>query len=84
MTLLESIPEAARRVDYTIVEKSQTCDEGRCLLGGAVAYHSGLPEYATFDLVHSSSALQYVRDWPRTLEHLAGYRADFVLLSPHP
>ena len=81
LTLVESIPEAARRIEYTIVEKPKTCEEGRRLLAGDIGYHSALPEHGTFDLVHSSSALQYVQDWQRVLERLAGYPADFILLS---
>ena len=81
LMLVESIPDAARRIDYTIVDIPQTCEEGRRLFSGAITYHSALPRHGTFDLVHTSSALQYVRDWRRALGLLASYGAEFVLLS---
>lgn len=81
LTLLESIPEATRRVDYAIVDLPKTCEEGRHLFSGAIAYESRLSPHGTFDLVHTSSTLQYVQDWQRALEQLAGYRAEFMLLS---
>jgi putative methyltransferase (TIGR04325 family) len=81
MTLLEAIPMAAERIDYTIVEVPQIATEGRRLLSGAVGYVEALPADGPFDLVHAASAIQYVDEWRGLLTSLAAYRADFILLS---
>lgn len=81
MALIESIPRAADRIDYTIVEVPSVCDEGRKLFSGAVHYVSGLPSQDAFDLVHAASAVQYVDDWKQLLTRLGGYGAEFMLLS---
>ncbi len=81
MTLLESIPHAEERIEYTIVEVPQVGDAGRELFSGRVRYVETLPPGDRFDLVHTASALQYVEDWRRVLGSLAGYQADFMLLS---
>jgi putative methyltransferase (TIGR04325 family) len=81
LTLVESIPHAADRIDYTIVEVPSVAEEGRRVLGAAVRYVDKLPPEDGFDLVHAASALQYVDDWQQAVVSLAAYRADFMLLS---
>jgi putative methyltransferase (TIGR04325 family) len=81
MALVEGIPHAASRIDYTIVDVPPVVDEGRRLLPGAVRYMDALPGEEGFDLVHAASALQYVEDWRMALGALLDYRADFILLS---
>ena len=81
LTLLESLPEAGARVEYTIVEVPQIEDEGRRLFSGRVRYVEALPPAGAFDLVHASSSLQYVADWRLTLRSLGGYGASVMLLS---
>ena len=81
MTLAESIPDADARLDYTIVELPGVCEEGRRLYSGSPRYVHTLPSEESFDLVHASSALQYVGDWQHLLKSFAAYRAEFMLLS---
>ena len=81
MALVEGIPHAATRVDFTIVDLPWTVDEGRRLLPGAVRYMDALPGEEEFDLIYSVSALQYIENWRMTLGALLDCRADFILLS---
>jgi len=81
LALLESIPRVQERVDYAIVEVPQICEEGRRLLSGRVRYVDGFPEGERFDLVDSSSALQYVEDWRGILAALGAHAPEFMLLS---
>lgn len=81
LTLLEAVSRAAERIDYRIVEVASVVDEGRRLFGDTVAYVETLPAEGSFDLVYTSSAMQYVEDWPRLVASLAAYRADSILLS---
>jgi putative methyltransferase (TIGR04325 family) len=81
LTLLESIPRARARIDYTIVELPHITAEGRRLHADRVRYVEALPRGEQFDLVHASSALQYVEDWQQLLISLGGYGARFMLLS---
>ena len=82
LTLSESIPTAAERIHYTIVELPETCDEGRRMFGNTISYLTALPQAkAAFDLVHSSSTLQYVEDWQGALVSLGSYGAEYMLLS---
>jgi putative methyltransferase (TIGR04325 family) len=84
MTLLESVPAAAHRIDYTIVEVSGICDTGRELFArdfGSIRFVTSPPEGARYDLVHCSSMLQYVEDWRGFLRSLGAMQAPYLLLS---
>ena len=81
MVLVEDIPHAASRVDYTIVDVPSVGDERPRLLPWAVRYMDALSGEEGFDLVYAASALQYVENWRMALGALLDYRADFILLS---
>lgn len=86
LTLLESIPGVAERLEYHIVEIPAVCETGRQLFASVprLTFHEHLPEprhARAFTIVYSSSALQYVPDWRNLLAKLAGYGPEVLLLS---
>lgn len=81
LTMAEGMPQYRDDIEYTIVELPDVCEEGRKLHSGLVKYIDKLPENAEFDLVHSSSVLQYFQDWGATLSMLASLRPKYILLS---
>jgi putative methyltransferase (TIGR04325 family) len=81
MALLESLPRAAERIDYTVVEVAGICSVGRNLFGSAITFLEQLPSSGAYDLIHSSSALQYIEDWHATLRELRGFATPWWLLS---
>jgi putative methyltransferase (TIGR04325 family) len=87
MMLLESMPGAAERIDYTVVEVSNICEAGAELFarhGGAIRFATQIPPGKRYDLVHSASALQYVEDWKGLLATLGEFQASHLLLSDVP
>ena len=69
-------------VDYHIVERNAVCIAGTRLFRDDphVHFYSSLPdELRGADIVHVSSALQYVEDYPGLLRKLCEYRAQYIL-----
>jgi len=84
MTLLESLPEAADKVSYTIVEVPEVCKAGEKLHGGeggGVTYLSSIPILTTFDIVHAASSLQYVEKWKEWVSAITKVSPKYILLS---
>jgi len=69
-------------LDYHIVEREAVCSAATRLFGAdsRVHFHSSLPEdLRGVDVVHISSALQYVEHYADVLRRLCAYRAQYVL-----
>ena len=81
MTLIESIPNASGRLDYTIVEVPAVCKIGATVVGEAVTYLSAIPSSGVFDVVHAASSLQYVEHWQALVGGLASLAPKYFLLS---
>jgi len=82
MTLIESIPLASEKIEYTIVEIPEICTAGRELHSSSgLIYLESLPSHGEFDLIHSASALQYIEDWQQVLRSLSNYGTQYMLLS---
>lgn len=82
MTLVESLTEPRKKVDYTIMEVPEVCNAGRELfLLNEISYTADFPPRESFDLLHSASALQYVEDWKAMLKGFASYKSQYILLS---
>ena len=81
--LAKAMPETIGRVDYAIVDVDSISAAGRELFGGerSLAFHSGLPDAASFDIVHAASVVQYVEDWRTLIGRLANYGARFLSLA---
>jgi putative methyltransferase (TIGR04325 family) len=74
----------AARVRYSVVDLEGMCEAGRSLFKGddRIDFHTSIPPLAgQLDIVYSSSALQYVDDYPGTLRKLAALHAKHVLLT---
>ncbi len=83
MVLMKTMPEAVRRVRYTVVEVESIARAGREIFAGldGPEFHSTLPDAARFDIVHAASVLQYIEDWDGLIARLADYGANFVSLA---
>jgi putative methyltransferase (TIGR04325 family) len=81
--LAKTMPGAADRLDYSVVEVDSICRAGRELFAGrkGPTFHSELPAAARFDVVHSASVMQYVEDWQGVIAQLAGYGAPYMSFS---
>lgn len=69
-------------INFHIVESQRVTEEGMRLFehDKRVHFHSTLPAHlADLDIVHMSSALQYVEDYSSLLKTLAGYNAKYFL-----
>ena len=82
LTLIESLPESKKMIDYLIVEVPEVCNSAQELFKDYdIKYINKLPEKDSFDLIHSSSALQYVENWKGILQQFASYKSKYILLS---
>jgi putative methyltransferase (TIGR04325 family) len=82
-----------RSIDYDVVDVENICEAGKELFsdGEGPCFHSDLPPLpgASFDLVHTSSTMQYIEDWRTMVGLLASYRAPYlafedVFVGPFP
>lgn len=79
--LIAALGNARPRIDYHVVDVENICEAGRELFadGEGPCFRFDLPPSMTsFDLVHTSSAMQYVEDWRAMVGLLASYRAPFL------
>jgi len=81
--VLSSLPEWVK-IKFDVVETASACELGRELFADdpRVSFHTELPDRLTsIDIVHISSALQYVSDYRKTLIDLCGFQAAYFLLA---
>jgi putative methyltransferase (TIGR04325 family) len=83
MVLEKALGEAAKRVDYSVVEVGSICCAGEGLFAGKMgpAFHRDLPAAARFDIVHAASVMQYIENWQSVVARLADYGARFLLFE---
>jgi len=81
MTLVESIPDDLKRVEYTIAEVPEVCQNGMDFHAGKVIYTPVIPATGKFNLVHAASSFQYVEHWREQLEKFAAFEPEYMLLS---
>jgi putative methyltransferase (TIGR04325 family) len=71
-------------IRFDVVETASACELGQQLFAdeSRIRFHTTLPERDNqFDIVHISSALQYVTDYRKTLVDLCGFKAEYFLLA---
>jgi putative methyltransferase (TIGR04325 family) len=82
MVLMDTLGNTRPRIDYHVVDVKNICDAGEELFpdGAGPRFHTGLPSSfgANFDLVHTSSTIQYIEDWRTMVGLLASYRAPYL------
>ncbi|MDI6740701.1 MAG: methyltransferase, TIGR04325 family [Candidatus Edwardsbacteria bacterium] len=80
--LKQYLPPA--RIDYRVVETGRMCQLGRELFGqaGDITFGERIePGTGPVDIVHVSSALQYIEDYPVLLDQLCCVSAGYILLN---
>ena len=81
--VLASVPSWLE-IKFDVVETASACELGQELFAAEsrISFHTALPEaLEQFDIVHISSALQYVSDYGKTLVDLCGFNAAYFLLA---
>jgi len=81
--VLASVPSWLE-IKFDVVETASACELGQQLFANEsrINFHTTLPERDNhFDLVHISSALQYVTDYRTTLVDLCSFKAEYFLLA---
>lgn len=72
-------------LEFHIVEREVTCQAGTKFFGDSekgLFFHSELSSVQpSFDIVHSSSALQYIDDWKQILSSLCALSSQYLLLA---
>jgi putative methyltransferase (TIGR04325 family) len=83
MTLMESIPEYDKQIKYTVVEVNEVCEQGRALFSEkkGIDFINALPSKGSFNLVHSSSVMQYFENWKDVMKQLTEYDAEYISLA---
>lgn len=80
---IQALPQT-ESVEYHIVEREPVCKAGKEFFGDttkSLFFHTELPkEEGTFDIVHLSSALQYIEDWNNLLTLLCRLSCKYLLL----
>jgi len=81
--MLASTPPSLE-IKFDVIETPSTCELGEQLFSdeSRINFHTALPERDNqFDIVHISSALQYVTDYRETLVDLCRFKAQYFLLA---
>ena len=81
MTLKESVVNAKEKIDYTILELPQICKQGKDLHVEEISFVENFANLKEFDLIHSSSAIQYIEDWESLITRFCSLNPRFILLS---
>jgi putative methyltransferase (TIGR04325 family) len=83
--LVDSLPASAI-VRYHVVDLPRTCEEGRALFHAYrnIEFHTEIPSGSIPDIIYASGALQFARDYQKTLEELAHLGAAFVVCTELP
>jgi putative methyltransferase (TIGR04325 family) len=83
--LMDALANARRRIDYHVVDVKTICEAGKELFsdGEAPNFHCALPPSSgmNFDLVHTSSTMQYIEDWRAMVGLLAAYSAPYLVFE---
>jgi putative methyltransferase (TIGR04325 family) len=76
------------RCEYYIVDSPNNCTVGREVFKHDERVHFSeelpCPKNVSFDIVFSSSTIQYIGDWADVLRRLADYSARYLLLTRLP
>ena len=81
MTLKESITNAKEKINYTILELPAICKQGKELHNDEINFIDTLPNTNEFQIIHSSSAIQYIEDWQNLIKRLCSFNAKHILMS---
>lgn len=86
LQLINSIPDS-EKIDFAIVEGKNVCERGAQTFpeDPRVRFLDSLPARSEkFDILHISSALQYIDQWKELINKLCSYRAKYFVFSDLP
>jgi len=81
LTLVESMSNDLKYIDYSILEVPEVLEIGSGLLKGKVTYLQEFPFEQSFDLVHAASSLQYIEHWQELIKNFSLVYPKYILLS---
>jgi putative methyltransferase (TIGR04325 family) len=83
IVLANTIGEDIKRVVYQVVEVDGICSAGLELFasGQGPSFRSDLPSGGVFDVVHTSSTMQYIENWQGAVARLADYGASYLVFG---
>ena len=87
----ESLVDKFNKVNYFIIELDQLVEDGKkiyliddpinSLFGNNIFFHKSLPDNLHIDLVHTSSAIQYIQDWKSLIIKFSNLGPKYLLFS---
>ena len=83
MALSAAVPEAALRTNYYVVEIDQIGRAGEALFADCPGpvFRTKMPSGKRFDIVYSSSTVQYIEDWRENVRLMAASKPRFLVYS---
>jgi len=81
MTLKESVSFKIKKINYTILELPTICKQGKVMHNDEVNFVDTFQNLNEFDLVHSSSAIQYIEEWKELVKRFCSFKAEHILMS---
>ena len=77
--LLQCLPHLKSKIEYTIIELNEICEIGK-KNNLNINFLKEIPK-KKFDIIFSSSAIQYTEKWKKTLYQLTNLKSKYILLS---
>ena len=83
MNLIENIPGVVDKIEYTVVDNEEVCNLAKSLFRGElpITFLESLPNNEVFDLVYTSSCIQYLDKWKEVLQKLCSLESDHIYFS---
>ncbi len=83
MNLIESIPRIVDKIEYTVVDNYEVCTLAKRLFHEdlSIMFLESLPKNVDFDLVYTSSCIQYTENWTETLQELCSLESKYIYFS---
>lgn len=81
LSLIEKIPGIKNKIDYTIIEIPTIVMEGKKIFKNKIKFIDKIPMKKKYDVVFSSSAIQYINNWKQTILKLINLQPKYLLFS---
>jgi putative methyltransferase (TIGR04325 family) len=80
LTYFSLLASTDKRIKYNIVELPSICKAGKRRLDGAINFYEDIPNI-NVDIVYIRTALQYSKDWKKTLSDLIKCNPKYMILA---
>jgi len=82
LSLLNSVCDS-KNVFYTVVDSAKSCEIANKYLNQYknLTFSDTLPNEKSYDIVYSSSAMQYIEDWQSVLKKLVSYNPEYLVFN---